>query len=350
MGYRVTHPYLHTRVSLMARRLLKTPALERMVDKALEEARSLFLEADAQPLVSDDPARRSLEQRRVGLLLRDVMIFSRALSGRARDFLLYWTHNLELINLKAILRGRVAGRSPAAIREQLLDMGPFATLPVDALTRAESESEALRLLDHTPFAEIAGQARRVLGEKRDLFFIDTSLDRRFYGGLVARAGKIRVHDPKAFERLMACVIDGINLVWLLRYRFVYRLPPAETYYLLIPSPYRLSGPRLKLLTGLTSVEQVLAALPNPLKETITGCRSADEVQGRVEAETRRVAESVIARSPSAFTRAFAYLLLRDQDLKLLRGLVRGHLLGVNSAIRRQGLRLPIEPREGAGHV
>lgn len=345
---RVTHPYLHTRVSLIARRLLKTPALERVVDKALEEARRLFLEADAQPLLaSDDPARRSLEQQRVSLLLKDVMIFSRALSGRARDFLLYWTHNLELVNLKAILRGRSAGRSPAAIREQLLDMGPFATLPVDALLRAESEAEALRLLDHTPFAEIAGQARRALGERRDPFFLDTSLDRRFYGGLVARAGKIRVHDPQAFERLMACLIDGINLVWLLRYRFAYRLPPAETYYLLIPSPYRLSGPRLKFLTGLPAIEEVLSALPNPLKETVAGCGSADEVQGRIEAETRRLAESLISHSPSAFVRAFAYLLLRDQDLKLLRGLVRGHRLGVSSAIRRQGLRLPLEPREGA---
>ena len=70
----------------------------------------------------------------------------------------------------------------------------------------------------------------------------------------------------------------------------------------------------------------------------------------MEAQTRRAAESVIARSPSAFARAFAYLLLRDQDLRMLRGVVRGHLLGVSPALRRQGLRLPREPGEGAERV
>ncbi len=352
MGYRVAHPYLHARVTLMAQHLLKAPALEGVIDKSLEDSRSLFAGAGAEALVSDDPAqsRRSLEQRRLSLLLNDVLIFSRALSGRAREFLLYWTHNLELVNLKAIIRGRIAGDPPPVIREQLLDMGPFATLPVEALLRAESAMEVLRLLDNTPFAEIASQARRVLEEGRDLFFLDTSFDRRFYSGLVKRAGRVHVHDSRSFRSLMESVIDGTNLIWLLRYRFVYQLPAAETYYLLIPASYRLSSQRLKLLTGLNTLEQVLAALPSPLKEQVTGCGSADEAQGRVEAQTRRAAESVIARSPSAFARAFAYLLLRDQDLRMLRGVVRGHLLGVSPALRRQGLRLPREPGEGAERV
>ena len=42
---------------------------------------------------------------------------------------------------------------------------------------------------------------------------------------------------------MESVIDGTNLIWLLRYRFVYQLPAAETYYLLIPASYRLSSQR-----------------------------------------------------------------------------------------------------------
>ncbi|MBI2312119.1 MAG: V-type ATPase subunit [Betaproteobacteria bacterium] len=343
----MAHAYLHTRVSLMARRLLKGPTLMQVIDKTLAESRGLFEATGAQTLVSDDPvqSRRSMEQRRVSLLLNDVLIFSRALHGNARDFLLYWTHNLELANLKSIIRGRVAGQTPAAIREQLLDMGPFATLPVEALLRAENELEVLRLLDNTPFAEIASQARRVLEQKRDLFFLDTSFDRRFYSGLVKRADQVRVHDPEAFRSLIAAVIDGTNLVWLLRYRFVYQLTPAETYYLLIPADYRLSGRRLKRLTGLDTLEQLLAALPAPLRDQVAGCGNPDDVQGRVEAATRRLAESVIARSSSGFARAFAYLLLRDQDLRMLRGLVRGHLLGVDPATRRQGLRLSQETGE-----
>jgi len=40
---------------------------------------------------------------------------------------------------------------------------------------------------------------------------------------------------------MANLIDRINLVWLLRYRFNYKLPPAQVYYLLVGSRYSLPG-------------------------------------------------------------------------------------------------------------
>ena len=35
------------------------------------------------------------------------------------------------------------------------------------------------------------------------------------------------------------MVDRVNLVWLLRYRFAYNLSPAQAYYLLIPASHRL---------------------------------------------------------------------------------------------------------------
>lgn len=351
MSLRVTHPYLHTRVSLMARRLLDATLLLQATGKPLEDARALFTALGAQSLLSEDGdlARRSLEQRRLSLLLQDVLILSRALSGSSREFLRYWTHYLELNNLKAIIRGRLAGQDAAQIRGRLLDMGPFASLPVEDLLRAESELEVLRRLDATPFAEIARQARRVLEERRDLFFLDTTLDRRFLSGLVKRAENVHSSDPESFRRLMGCLIDHTNLLWLLRYRFAYRLAPAETYYLLIPASLRLSGALLQSLAGLPTLEQVLQQLPLSFRTRLAGCTTADEVHGRLERRTRGVALDVIRHSVSAFVRAYAYLLLRMQDLSMLRGLVKAQLLGLDPALTREALRLS-PPGAGASRV
>lgn len=351
MALRVTHPYLNTRVTLFAERLLDRQQAARALGQPREELRELFRRCRAEALLGDDAGekQRSMEQRRLSLLLDDVVVLSRALSGRSREFLLYWTHLFELINLKAIIRGRLSGQDPKAIRAQLLEMGPFSQLPADDLLRAENGNEMLRRLETTPYAQIARQARQVMEQQRDLFFVDTTFDRRFFSGLVQRAEAVHSHDPDAMRRMLSALVDGTNLVWLLRYRFVYRLPPPEAYFLLIPSGYRLGTATLTHLAAQESLEAVLAALPPSLAQMTAGCATIEDVNARMARWLRRECERVLRVSRSAFARAFAYLVLRERDLRVLRGIVKGEELGVSLATRRQALRLR-EPEEEAPGV
>lgn len=343
------HPYLQARVRLMGGRLLPEGAVDAVIGRPFDEARPLYRRAGAENLVQAEArgVPRSMEQRRLTLVLADILILSRALRGRQREFLLYWTHNLELANLKAIVHGRVAGLPASRIREQLLDMGPLATLPIEDLMRADSALEVLRRLERTPFAEIAGQARRVIEERNDLFYLDTSFDRRFFGGLVARAHRTPTGDDARFRALLGSIIDRINLTWLLRYRFAYGLTPAETYYLLIPSAFLLTGSRLRRLASQDHFEEVLAQLPRPLATRLEGASSVEQVQDRLERHTRELARDAYVRSGSAFVRAFAYITLRGQDLWLLRGLARARMLEVDPALTREGLRLDRHDAETA---
>ena len=339
MSYGFTDAYPHARVTLMTRNLLPQGAIAAALDKSLQENAPLFAQTEAQLLLPDDADRqlRSIEQRRLSLLLNDVLILSRGLFGQAREFLLYWTQIFELMNLKAILRGRIAGGDPA--RERLLDMGPFARLPVDALLRADSETEMIRILDGTPFANIAWQARRVVEQRHDVFFLDTAFDRIVYNGLAWRAARVPARDRRALQSLMSCVIDGTNLVWLLRYRFFYGLPPAEVYYLLIPAGHRFSSTQLKEFTGMQSIEEVLAHLPRPFSEWVSGATDADQVRAGIQVALRRTAYAALRHSPSPFVRAYAYLLLRERDLRQLGGLVTGKVLGIDRERMRQALRM-----------
>jgi len=335
----ITRPYLYTRVTLMSRQLARPGTVERAIETPLDELEPLLKALGAESLVAEtsDEVPRSMEQRRLSILLNEILVLARPCIKQHREFLLYWTHALELFNLKAILRGRIAGAPAAAIRDELLDMGPFAALPLEALLRADSAAEVLNLLEATPFAEIATQARRVLEQGRDLFFLDTSFDRRFYGGLAKRAAVLESKDPVSFRRLMASIIDGTNLVWLLRYRFVYGLPPAETYYLLIPAGYDLASRHLKRLTALASVEEAIASLPRPLGPMLQGADTIEDVARRLDANTRTIARRVIRSSESSFIRAFAYILLRAGDLVVLRGVVKAKQLGLPDDLARTAL-------------
>jgi len=347
----IASPYLHTRVSLMSRRLATPALIEKAIETPLAELAPVLAAVGAEALAAEpsEELPRSLEQRRLSRLLNDILILARAQHGEHRDFLLYWTHSLELFNLKAILRGRLDGENAARVRDRLLDMGPFAALPVDALLRADSEAEVLRLLEATPFAEFAAQARRVLAERRDPFFIDTALDRRFYSGLAKRAAKIHTSDAVSFRRLMASLIDGLNFMWLARYRLVYRLPPPETWYLLIPAGYDLPARHLKRLTAAEDLATLIASTPRPLGPLLTGADSIEEAGRRIELDLRNIARGIIRRSVSGFVRSFCYLLLRSQDLITLRGVVKAKQLGLSPDVVRTGLLRHVRPEE-AGRV
>mgnify|MGYP001593500779 CR=1 FL=1 len=323
----------------MSRRLLQAGEIERAIDTPLADLGGLLERIGAASLGAGDSGElpRSMEQRRLAVLLAEILILARPLPKSFRAFLLYWTQSLELFNLKAILRGRLTGAPQDAIRGELLDMGPFAVLPIDALVRAESPAEVLRLLDHTPYAEIASQARRVLEQGRDLFFLDTTFDRRFYGGLVKRASELETSDPDAFRRLMAVIVDGTNLMWLARYRFVYALPPAETYYLLIPAGYDVASRHLKALAALPALPDVVRAVPRPLGRHLAGAQTIGELAQRLDALRDAVSRDVIRRSRSGFIRAFAYLLLRGHDLARMRGIVKAKQLGLPDELTRAAL-------------
>ncbi len=320
--------YLHTRVSLMATRLLSTEARRRLRDADPDALPALFDAAGAAALLTAETSETSLEQHRLALLLAEILVLCRALGGHSRAFLLYWTHLFELINLKAILRRRLAGEEAATIRNSLLDMGPFAALPVDDLLATDSPAEMLRRLERTPFGEIAAQARRLAGAPGDFFPIETAPDRRFYAGLVAHAGEVHGSDRQGFLALVGALVDGINLVWLLRYRFAYAVPPAETYYLLIDSPFRLSGERLRQLAALPTAAALLDELPAPLKRVVAGAATAEQAHLLLAGQLASIADQAIQRSPSAFVRAFAYLLRRESDLRLLAGVLQGVRLGL----------------------
>jgi V/A-type H+/Na+-transporting ATPase subunit C len=137
---------------------------------------------------------------------------------------------------------------------------------------------------------------------------------------------------------MAGLIDRINLVWLLRYRFNYGLPPAQVYYLLLASRYSLSGTLLRESGGTRQPGSGFG-------------RAADEMAGspgRCGGRTRRVFAAWNASLPSwrarpfvpvrrGLARAFAYLILRERDLRAVRAVLRGRHLGLSDAAIRFAL-------------
>lgn len=341
-GATASYAYLHARVSALAEKLLPTGRLETLIacqaaqESALLRRAGLTLTGERCP---DDAA--VLEQWLINALVADFTVLTRALSGVPRALLVYWARRFELSNLKAIIRGKMTGQPAAKIRADLLDIGPFATLPVDDLLRSDDMAELLRRLEVTPYADIAHQARHIHAERQGLFALDAAMDRRYLLGLGKRVAALGAADRLILRRLVGAILDRFNLIWLLRYRFAYYLTAAEAYYLLIPGGYRLRSAKLQALAQLGSFEEVLGNLPESMARELEQASCITTVDRLLEEQIGGIAEAILRRTSFNLARAFAYLVLRERDLLQLHVVLKGKRLHMQSDTIRLALWAPL---------
>ena len=342
------YAYLHTRVSLYAGQLLGLDRLSALIDRPLDEDHPA---PDTDP--PDTPASQyagDLDQNNVTILLKELSVLIRPLSGSPRELLGYWAHRFELSNLKTIIRGKMADQSQQAIEEQLLDMGVFTSLHIDELLQSDTTAELLRRLEQTPYAEIARQARNLLEHGEALFAIDAALDRRYFAGLARRGSEIGSASGQLLRAIIGSIIDRLNLVWLLRYRFAYNLPPAQAYYLLIPASQCLTAQQLQQLAQCATFDDTIASLPPPFDKLLAGARNTTEVTLKLERETWRIAGNILNHSTFNVARAFAYMVLRERDLRRLRAVIRGRNMRMDASMIRTALGLARSDGEESGEV
>lgn len=336
------YAYLHVRVSVLAAQLLPPASEEMLIGAPPEQERVLLQGVGLTPFgesLSDDP--KLLEQALIDALLADFTVLARALSGPPRELLVYWARRFELSNLKAIIRGKMTEQPAEKIRGLLLDIGSFATLPLDDLLRSDDVAELLRRLEATPYADIARPARRIYEGQQGLFALDAAMDRRYLSALRKHVGALDANEQRLLRRLVGAILDRFNLVWLLRYRFAYDLPAAEAYYLLIPGGYRLLGADLQALAQLRSFEEVLANLPEPLARDLAQASCATTVDRLMEAQVGRLAEHILRHTAFNLARAFAYLVLREHNLLHLHAVLKGKRLHMKPETIRLALWAPL---------
>ena len=327
--------FLDTRVSLLAQQLLRRPEREALLSASEEELRPLLQQAGLRHLVSEPPGdTRTLEQQLATVLVDESLLLMHGMNSDQSRFIRYWLRRLELINLKIILRSKLSGVSAKEILENLLDLGPLTTLPIDALVGTESAEELLRRLESTPYAAMARQARKVYEEHLDLFNAEATLDTHYYHQLVQQARALKSACGGQVRALLGSWLDQINLVSLLRFRLNYRLEAPHAYFLLAPGGHHLPLPVLQQLAQHDSLEQMLALLPPALRQQLGEVTDIESVEYRMISRVRTHARKLLRKRSTPMARAFAYLYLREQQVQLIHTVLKGHLLGLEPELIR----------------
>lgn len=341
MSSQSTDAYLNARVSVLAAHLFSPVEVERLVVMSLDELSERY---NLSPLqVEELPVGtrlRAVEGALIHTLISELSVLIRPMYGEARELATHWARKFELFNLKALIRGKLSGLDDQDIQDNLHDLPDFLALPHDQLLRTESVQELLRQLEAGPYRAIASQARQVYEEQREPFALEATIDQRYFAGLLKRARQLTGADMRESQRVVGLQLDYVNLLWLLRYRFTYRLSPSETYYQLVPSILHLNRERLLKLANLPTFDRVIEELPPPLDEWLAGADHNPQVEARMEALTAERTRAIVAHSPSPVARAIGFLTLREMDLKRLFSIIQSRMLGLDGGLLRLALGLP----------
>ncbi len=325
--------YLKTRVGVLSARLLDLETIESLKQMSISQLGETF---DLQPIF-DEPLDnrqkiRLVEQALLQRLMAELSVLLRPLSGRSRGLMLYWPRKFELYNLKTLIRGKLNNLGMEEIRDNLFEMPENIRLPHESLLQAENVLEMLRQLDQGPYALIARQARNVFEEQHENFSLDAAIDRLYYTGMLHHANITDSIDKRGLKKVIGIMVDRQNILWLLRYRLVYRFAPSEAYYLLIPYGGQIQRERLMELANLDGLQTIIDHLPSPFREILLDVENSTQVRQRLDQKVSIELRKLMHYSPDAVVSALSYLIVRDMDMMKLYAITQGKLLDMDKAI------------------
>ena len=271
----------------------------------------------------------------------DFQVLIRPFAGRERRFFYFAIRWFELANLKVLIRGKFSGTDSLKIEEELVDVGEFADLPIKKLLETDDPYEMLRLLETTPYASIVRPARRMYEEHgHDLFLLDATIDRGFFIDLSQRARFLQHQDMEHVSRVMGGLLDRFNLLWLLRYRFSYGLSAAKSFYLLTKTGNRLNSTELMRLARMDSIDEVIAALPDPYRKLLEKIHVISDMEAVMEYYSLSLAARALNRGSNLVSRSFAYIVMREAEVRYLQALIKGKQLGLDAGLIKQAVGAP----------
>jgi len=287
---------------------------------------------------NNDAARlANFERTLMQKWLDELSALLRPLGGPERRLLTQWASRYELLNIKALVRGKIGQLPNEEIERSLFVLPGFLSLNHDELLNTDSVPELLRHLQKTRYRGLATQALRRYEERPDPFLLDATLDQQFYSDLIHRAQQLGGDDRTETVNLIGRIVDRHNLVWSLRYRFNYGLQPSEVLYLAIDGGRVLNRALLQQVLQTDTLNDALRQLPAGL----FGQRAIPQQITLIEAALRDdlmdYARRAMRRSPSAITSVLAYLVLRHGEINSLYAILHARVHGLADDLLQEAL-------------
>ncbi len=309
--------------SQQKRSLITSPNLEdavRQLDSTTYGAELVALPKEGMALL---PVEKAFERNLVNAYDRVI----RSLDGPPRVLVERMLNRFEVDNLKAILRGVVAGSSPEEVRRNLLPLGRRSQLPLDDLLAARSVAEVIDSLGNLHYARTLRDALERYERERSLFPLEVALDLDYYRHLWSAVEALSPSDRAVASRMMGIRYDVINVDWMLRYKAIYHLSPEEIFNYTLPHGHRIDDEIMHRAGRAYDLPGLVGELPDPYRRLLQPLTKEAANIWQLEVVLNRYwchqAKAALAGYPFQIGVILAYLFLKEAEIHDLKAILEG---------------------------
>ena len=242
----------------------------------------------------------------------------------ARSLFVQLYRLFEVDNLKAVLRGIVAGASWDQVRYVLFPLDPLTVLPAQAMVESGSVNAAVEHLRGTPYYDTLSHAMGRYTAEQSLFPLEVALDLEYWRELCHGIRRLPGRDRELALPLVGSLVDMNNLMWAIRYRVYHHLSEEEIINYTLPFGYRVRDEDTRAIAAGADLAQVIERIYPALTDTSA---LIQETRGGLSQLERRLQRLIAEKCRAAFAGypfhigiPLAYVLLSElevQDLTVL---------------------------------
>lgn len=175
----------------------------------------------------------------------------------ARPLLIQRLRYFEVDNLKAVLRGIIAGASWDRVRFVLFPLGSFTVLPAQEMVEAGAIAPAVELLRGTPYYETLAHAMKRFSTEQNIFPLEVTLDLNYWRDLWKNMNQLPSEDRIQAMKIIGTLVDTTNLMWAIRYREYHHLSEEELINYTLPFGYHVRDEDIRAIAAGADISQVV---------------------------------------------------------------------------------------------
>jgi V/A-type H+-transporting ATPase subunit C len=333
------YAYSNSRIQVMSSRIIPEEKLKEMIEaSSLAEVVAALEATEYSPYLREmmDERSEAIERalnRHTADSYREVatmvpMNFKKILAVLLRKW--------DVYNIKMILRGVYAERSPDDIRADLVPVGELDSSKIGVLVEARSLEEVISNLDGTPYSHLA-ESLQLFDQTKNLTVFEATLDKTLYEDAWGYATSQPLDENLlSLRNYLATNIDVVNLKFVFRAKRDGLAAGSIEGYLVKGG--NLAESLIKSILEVDSVDNVVAALEGtkyyqPVLAAVPeyeSTRSILPIELALDGYLVRVGKDISITQPFGIGPAIGYLSMKEMEIRNVRTLARGIESGLSA--------------------
>lgn len=169
-------------------------------------------------------------------------------------FLNQYLKKYEIGNIKTILKGKVYNYPQEKMSSGILDFKNSNKINLAQLMTASTIDDFISMLNHTEYYQVLTDANLVFRREKTFFPFDLALDNLYFIQLKKAKSMLPLTDQQKTGKLLGVYVDLINISWVVRGKFNYRLTNEQILAQIINIRGKIDGALLNELLASANLE------------------------------------------------------------------------------------------------